>query len=195
MEAKTLSVLEHTHIAEMQAKLNSKLQEATKKDTTGAGDHLRRSVLALVVNESYDGAKSRMTDYVAEKREFPAFQTRVERYIKHCSELIHAIQTKRNFPGLAQLSLSRQQEIHEKVMEHFEELKHNLRQIERIERDHKLLDIRSTVWVVKAFAAVMIAIFAAAFANDLRAGVLSSLVYSTNLWVNDLSNWFVNLVM
>lgn len=194
MEAKTITVLEHTHIAEMQASLNRKLQEANKKDTAG-GDHLRRSVLALVVAESYDGAKDRMTDYVAEKSEFPAFQSRVERYIKHCSELIHAIQTKRNFPGLASLSLSRQQEIHEKVMEHFEELKHNLRQVERIERDHKLLDIRSTVWVLKSFSAMSIAIFFAALVADMRAGVLSSLIYSANLWINEASTWIVNLVM
>lgn len=195
MEAKTLTVLEHTHIHEMQSELNRKLQESNKKDLGGKGDHLRRSVLAMVVAEGYDNAKSRLTDYVGEKDEFPAFQERAERYVQHCSELISAIQMKRNFPGLASLSLSRQQEIHEKVMEHFEELKHNLKQIERIERDHKLVDIRSTVWVVKSFSLWVGLIVFAAFVIDLQAGVLSSLIFSMNLWASEISTWFVNLIM
>ncbi len=195
MEAKTLSILEHAHIAEMTIDLNRKLHESTKKDSGGKGDHLRRTILQLVVSEAYDLSKERLAGYVEAKVEFPAFQERVQRYIQHCSELIHAIQTKRNFPGLATLSLSRQQEIHEKVMEHFEELKHNLRQIERIERDHKLLDVRSTVWIIKSFSAVCIAIFLAAFIVDLKSGMLSSLVYSANLWINEASTWFVDKIM
>ncbi len=119
MEPKTLSVLEHTHLSEMQDNLRRKLQEAQKKDV-GRGDGLRRPVLTMVVTENYDGAKDRMQAYVEDLSQYPSFQDRVERYMRHCGELIQAIQTKRNFPGLASLSLSLQQEIHEKVLEHFE---------------------------------------------------------------------------
>ena len=194
MELKTLSVLEHTHLSEMQQDLKRKLQEAQKKDA-GRGDGLRRPVLTMVVTENYEDAKGRMQDYVESLYEFPSFQERVERYVQHCNELIQAIQTKRNFPGLASLSLSRQQEIHEKVLEHFEELKQNLKHIEQIERDHKLIDVRSTVWVLQTLSAVVAAIVAVMFVLDLRSGVLSSLIYTTNLWIDSASTWFVNLIL
>jgi hypothetical protein len=195
MEAKTLSLLEHTHIAEMQSELNRKLQEASRKEAGAKGDQLSRTVLHTVVSEGYEIAKTKLADYVADKGSFPAFQDRVQRYIQHCTELIHAIQTKRNFPGLASLSLSRQQEIHEKVMEHFEELKQNLKHIERIERDHKLLDVRSTVWVLRSMCVVVSSILAAAWIADLRAGVLSSFIYTMNLYIDAASTWLVNLIL
>ncbi len=194
MEAKSLTLLEHAHMAEMQADLNRKLQESSKKDS-GKGDQLSRSILSAVVAEDYDGAKNHLADYVAEKDSFPAFQERVQRYFQHCTELIQAIRTKRNFPGLATLSLSRQQEIHEKVMGHFEELKQNLKHVERIERDHKLVDVRSTVWVLQTISATVAAILAAAFVLDLKAGALSSLVYTVNQWVDSASTWVVSFLL
>lgn len=194
MEAKTITVLEHAHIAEMQQALRRRLQEAQKKDL-GRGESLTRSVLQQVVGESYDPAKTALEHYLEDRHQFPEFQTRASRYIRHCSELIHAIQTKRNFPGLANLSLSRQQEIHEKVIEHFEELKHNLKHVEKIERDHRLIDMRSTVWVIKAFCIAVAAVFGALFVADLRSGVLSSLLYMTNLGIDQASTWLVNLIL
>ncbi|NJL24682.1 MAG: hypothetical protein HC902_05615 [Calothrix sp. SM1_5_4] len=92
-------------------------------------------VLALVAQENYDRAKEDLQDYIDLKGSYPAFQGRVRRYVEHCTDLIQAIQTKRDFPGWASLSLSKQQEIHEKVLEHYEELKQNLKHIEKIERD------------------------------------------------------------
>jgi len=38
------------------------------------------------------------------------------------------------------------------VLYHFEELKRNLKQIEGMEREQILDDVRSTVWVVKTLA-------------------------------------------
>lgn len=194
MEAKTLSVLEHAHITEMQQDLQRKLQESQKNETKGMGA-LRRSILGLVVGENYDQAKDAMHVYVEDKHQYPAFQSRVERYVQHCVELIHAIQTKRNFPGLATLSLSKQQEIHEKVIEHFEELKQNLKHIEKIERDHKLTDVRSTVWVMQSLTVTVFAIVAAAFITDLQSGLFSSLVYMINHYVDAASTWVVNLIL
>lgn len=194
MEAKTLSVLEHAHITEMQQDLQRKLQESQKTETTGMGA-LRRSILGLIVGENYDQAKDAMHVYVEDKHQYPAFQSRVERYVQHCVELIHAIQTKRNFPGLATLSLSKQQEIHEKVLEHFEELKQNLKHIEKIERDHKLTDVRSTVWVMQSLSVTVFVIVLSAFLTDLRMGLFSSLVYMVNHYVDLASTWVVNLIL
>ncbi len=194
MEVKTLSLLEHAHITEMQQDLRRKLQESQKLDTSGVGA-LRRSILGLVVGENYDQGKESLQSYVEDKYQFPAFQARVERYVQHCSELIQAIQTKRNFPGLATLSLSKQQEIHEKVIEHFEELKQNLKHIEKIERDHKLTDIRSTVWVLQSLSVAAGAVFATAFLVDLEAGLFSSLIYMVNYYVDIASTWVVGLIL
>ncbi len=94
--------------------------------------------------------------------------------MQHCVELIQAIQTKRNFPGLASLSLAKQQEIHEKVIDHFEELKGNLKQIEKIEREQKLNDVRSTVWVIRMVCFCTLALIAAGLVLDIKSGGFNS---------------------
>ncbi len=195
MEAKSLSVVEHAHISEMQEDLTRKLKESQKVDGGSGRDMLRRSVLSTVVAENYDEAKDKLSAYVNEKSEFPAFQARVERYVQHCLDLIQAIHTKRNFPGLATLSLSKQQEIHEKVLEHFEELKQYLKHIEKVERDHKLTDVRSTVWVLQAACLAVAAVVLAIFIADLNSGLLSSLVYMVNLQLDEASTWLINAIL
>ena len=194
MEAKSLSLLEHAHLAEMQRNLNRRLEEAKDRDL-GNRESLTRQILKLVVSEDYDRAKDNLSEYLESRWQYPDFQDRASRYLKHCAELIHAIQTKRSFPGLASLSLSRQQEIHEKVIGHFEELKQNLKHVAKIERDHRLVDMRSTVWVIKASSIVVASIMGALFLVDLRSGILSSMIYMTNMAIDQASNWFVNLIM
>ncbi|MGE4129987.1 MAG: hypothetical protein AB7F86_00025 [Bdellovibrionales bacterium] len=193
MEAKTLSVLEHAHMNEMQADLQRKLQESQRTDLT-RGDSLRKLVLGPVVAQNYESANDMLEAYLHDRNEYPAFQSRVERHVQHCRELIQAINTKRNFPGLATLSLSKQQEIHEKVLEHFEELKSVLRHVEKIERDHRLTDIRSTVWVLQSICYTALAVTVAAFVVDLKAGLLSSLFYSVNHLLDEAGTWIVSLL-
>jgi len=187
------SVTEYTHITEMQEDLRKKLLESQRKDL-GRMDSLRASILSLVVSENYPRASEEMVAYVDLKTNFPGFQFRVQRLVQHCSELIQAIQTKRNFPGLAALSLAKQQEIHEKVLEHFEDLKQHLRQIEKIEREYKLEDVRSTVWVVKALSTSVAAILLVAFLLDLKAGIFNSAFSVTEGYVDHFSGWLVNLI-
>jgi hypothetical protein len=187
------SVTEFTHISEMQEDLRKKLVEAQRKDI-GRTDSLRSSILALVVNENYQRATEEMVAYVDLKTNFPGFQDRVARLVQHCSELVQAIQTKRNFPGLAALSLAKQQEIHEKVLEHFEELKMHLRHVEKVEREFKLDDVRSTVWVVKALVKSVFCVFAVAFLLDVKNGVFSSAFMVTEVYLDNFTGWLVNLI-
>src|ERR1700691_4357833 len=100
MEKSFQSVLEFEHLHEMQEDLQRKLQEAHRKDL-GRMDSLRTTILSLVVRENYERAKDEMHAYVELKSSYPAFQERVERVLQHCSELMQAIQTKRNFPGFS----------------------------------------------------------------------------------------------
>jgi hypothetical protein len=58
-----------------------------------------------------------------------------------------------------------------------------------------LIDVRSTVWVLKTTSIVVGSIVAVMFLLDLQSGLLSSLVYTTNQWIDSASTWFVNLVL
>lgn len=167
------SMLEYTHINEMQSQLRRKLSESQRKDL-GRMDSLRSSILGMVVGENYERSKEELMAYVELKTEFPTFQFRAQRYVQHCVELIQAIETKRNFPGLASLSLAKQQEIHEKVLEHFEELKSNLKQIEKVEREQKLNDVRSTVWVIRMVCFCALAVIGAGLVLDIESGSFNS---------------------
>jgi hypothetical protein len=193
MSADAVSLTEHHHLAEMHENLRRKLQEAQRTDA-GRINSIRADVLAMVVAENYDKAKDTLQGYVEGKNDFPGFQNRAIRYVHHCCDLIQAINTKRNFPGLAALSLAKQQEIHEKVLSHFEELKANLKQIEKVERETRLTDMRSTVWVVKSFSTAVIGITLTALFVDIRSGFFSSVFYVCDKMMDDASTWVVNLI-
>lgn len=187
------SLVEYEHISEMQQDLRRKLHESSRKEL-GRMDNLRSSILNLVVNENYARSVEEMVAYVDLRTAFPGFQERAQRLIQHCSELIQAINTKRNFPGLAGLSLAKQQEVHDKVLEHFEDLKHHLRQIERVEREHKLEDARSTIWVMRALCHSIVLIFIVAFILDMKNGAFGVAMSVTDGIVDNLSRWVVNLI-
>jgi hypothetical protein len=194
MDSNTIySLTEYAHISEMQDDLRRKLGESVRRDV-GRMDSLRTSILGMVVAENYARAKEEMEAYVTFKDAYPVFQERAARYVQHCAELIQAIDTKRNFPGLATLSLAKQQEIHEKVLRHFEDLKQYLRQVEKLERESKLDDVRSTVWVMRALCYATVLVLMTAFFQDLRSGAFSSFVPVINSFVDYLSLWIANLI-
>lgn len=188
---KSVTVAEVAHASEMQEDLKRKLSEATKAEAARVNT-IRSAVLGMVVSESYDRAKDDLHRFVEVRAAFPNFQDRVVRHVQHCGDLIEAIKTKRNFPGLATLSLSKQHELHEKVLEHFEELKQSLRYIERAERDHKLEDVRSTVWVLKAASLTVGMIVAAMAIADLRSGLFTSSFSMVETLLEEASTWVVS---
>ena len=187
MSERNLVATEGAPTTEMQEHLRKAMRDMSRRDS-GRMDSLRAGVLSLVVAESYERAAEELRAYVAARTEFPNYQERSSRYVEHCCDLIQAVQTKRNFPGLASLSMSKQQELHEKVLEHFEELKQNLVHIEKVEREHKLEDVRSTVWVVYALTLVTFAILVAGFLADIRSGVLSSTVHEAYAIMDEFSD-------
>ncbi len=194
MEAlNSVTLIEHNHLAEMHASLKRRLFESQRSDQSRMNS-IRRSILGSVAHENYEYAKSELIGHVAHKTSYPDFQRRAERYVQHCCELIQAIETKRNFPGLAALALAKQQEIHEKVLEHFEELKQNLRMLEKIEREYRLADMRSTVWVLRAAVQCTVAIIAVAFIQDIEAGMFTTLIKVVNSTVDGISVWAVSLI-
>lgn len=193
MEAIKTSLVEHNHVLEMQEELRRKLAESQRADI-GRIDSIRSTVLAAVVSENYEGAIAQLKAYVSHKSEYPTFQERVERYVQHISELIGAVETKRNFPGLASLSLAKQQEVHEKVIEHFEDLKQYLKQVELVEREQKLQDVRSTIWVLRAMTHAVWMVLLVAFILDTNSGTFGSAVVVAEHYLDILSNYIVSFI-
>lgn len=180
-------VLELEKTAEIQEDISKRL--AQHKDP-GRIDSIRNAVLTRVVNNNYEAALQELQMYVDFRVDYPNFQSRVQRYVDHCSDLVHAIETKRNFPGLGSLALSKQQEIYDRVLEHFEELKHYLKQIEQVERDVKLADVRSTVWFVKACTHAAFFVLVVGFTLE----VVNGLGASFNSVINDMTIKMTNFV-
>ena len=190
METNQISLLEHAHVTEMEEKLQKKLNEAQRREA-GRIDGMRKRILGHTVSENYETAKETLNSFVFAKSDFPQFQRRVQRYIDHCLELVDAIQMKRNFPGFSSLSLSKQQDIHEKIIGHFEELKIHLRQIEKMEREYRLVDSSSTVWILRAFVFWMFAIFGAALLLELTGGLMETAFNVASVFADEAGTWIV----
>lgn len=174
---------------DLDSNLRARLEKVQEEDEKGRRvDSLRHAILNNVVKENYERARKELNTYVDLKPEYPNFQIKAERYVKHCMDLIQAVETKRHFPGMSSLSMSKQQEIHDRVVAHFNELKQHLVQIEKIEREQKLEDVRSTVWVLKALCHSVGVILAVAFIMDLSTGMLRSSDIVFSAFINDLTD-------
>ena len=173
--------------------LEKQLVQTLDQRKVGKTHSLRHTVLNSIVSGDYDGAKSALIEYVEMQREYPSFINRSKRYVEHCHDVIQAIKTKREFPAKHTLPMSKQQELMEKVVEHFEELKHYLNRIEITQKDAKLEDLRSTVWVIKAFTYCLFIIVLALFLRSAAMSILSSFDYVINDFTNDTINWIFEL--
>lgn len=185
--------LERAKVQEIQDDLQKKLSKATEQDL-GRVDGVRYTILSLVVDGRYNAACKELEVYVDSKNEYKSFQKRAQKYIRFCQDVIRAIETKRNFPGLAAMSLSKQQEIYDRVIIHFEELKKTLKRIERVEREYKLSDVRSTMWVVRVLMNVIIFFFFLSVSMDLNGGVSNSFKLVFDAVTYDLTSKIINLL-
>ena len=182
------TALERERTTEIQDEISQKLVQHQNKEYVRP-DSLRSAVLNQVVGNSYDIAIKELYLYVDMRNEYPNFQDRVQRYLDHCKDLIHAIDTKRNFPGLGALSLSKQQELYERVLDHFEELKATLKQIESVERDVQLADVRSTVWFMKAVVNSGFFVIVVGFCLEVVNGLGASFSFVLNDMTTNLTNF------
>lgn len=165
-----------------------------KRDNEARVDSLRHFVLDLVVRGSYERAEDEIRHYIEVKKDFPNFISFVERYKEHCYNLISAIKAKRELPGLASLSLSKQQEIHEKVLYHFEELKSLLQQIEVKDKEFTLQDIKTTSWFVQTVSNCLIFLLCFSFGLEMFNGLGQSFSLVFEALVNDLVELALRLI-
>jgi hypothetical protein len=84
--------------------------------------------------------------------------------------------------------MSKQQELFDRAMEHFEDLKVTLRKVEQVDREVRLDDVRSTVWVVKAVIYSFFALVAVGILIEMSHGVLPSL----GIVVDDAASRIIN---
>jgi hypothetical protein len=181
--------LEMERASEIQNELAVKLVEKTK-DFSRSGT-LKGLVLSSVAQGNYNGAIHDIESFLDFKSDYPILQDRSSRYLEHCVDLVRAIEAKRSFPGLGGLSLSKQQDIYEAVLNHFEELKNHLGQVEKIEREVKLEDARSTVFFVKVVMNLAFFLVSLGFVLELFGG----LWFSFNTVFSEMIRDIVDLIL
>lgn len=156
----------------------------------GKPDTFRYNILTMVVNEEYDRAIRSIKEFVEMDSDYPNFRARVERYCIHAIDLIYAIRTKRNFPGLSSLTRTKQQELKDKFKEHFKELRYVMKKIEDALEDLRVSDVRSTSMVVKSFWLSLVVLFVAGFFIE----VVSGLGYTFEIVFNDYIEKILNYI-
>lgn len=165
-----------------------------KLNETRAGlksDSLKKVTLDYVALGRYEAAKAEINAFIDSKTDFPDFLRKASPLRIHCVDLVAAIEAKRNFPGLQSLTLSKQHEISDKVVSHFNELKQLLVHIEALSRDSKLMDVKSTVWVIKAFYNSLFLMVAVAFIMEITSGLGFSMHIVFEALVEDLTNFIL----
>lgn len=160
----------------------------------GRPDTLRYNILTFVINEEYDRAITYLKDFLNKESAYATFRSKTERYIQHSIDLIFAIRTKRNFPGLSSLTRTKQHELKEKFKEHFQELKFVIKKIEKCEEDLRLSDIKSTQIVVKSvwLSLGIIAISALILELFLGLGLTISIVFDE--YLSNALDWFYHFM-
>lgn len=140
----------------------------------GAKGLLRNRIMTHVTEERYDEAIKEIQQFLSSKPQYPQFFIRTERYGQYSVELIEAIRAKRSFPGWNSLNMSKQKELFDRALLHFEDLKATLEKVEAIEREVRIEDVRSTVWVIKAGVLCIGALLLFAVLRELSGGVIPS---------------------
>lgn len=160
----------------------------------GRPDTLRYNILSFVINEEYERALKTLKDFLASDSDYPNFKNKIERYSLHAIDLIYAIRTKRNFPGINALTRTKQQELKEKFREHFNELKVILRKIENCMEELRLNDVKSTRILVNSLWLSVVTIFIAGLAFELFNGLGQTAYVVFNYNVENLLNWIFTKV-
>lgn len=150
---------------------------------------LRRDVLSAVISEEYERSLKMLKEYLEFDSPYPNFRLKIERYVLHSIDLIHAIRTKRSFPGINSLTRTKQQELRDKFKEHFRELVITLKKIESAVEELRLNDVKSTRIVVKALWLSLVVVFVAGLAIDVMQGLGSTIYILTNEYVDKFSIW------
>lgn len=174
VKSESVALVEKATQAEVINNMTSKMRTSAR--STGPKGHLRNAILTHVTEERYEKAIEDLLRALDSKPQYPEFKKRSEKFGQYCIELIHAIQAKRNFPGWNALHMSKQKELFERALLHFEDLKATLEKIEGIESEVRMEDMRSTVWFIRALCFAICGLLIFAVIRELTHGVFPSAV-------------------
>lgn len=152
-EAKNLELDESLGLlgSEEDIRTQEELEQRLSESISGRLDGLRHTVLSLVVEGRYDTAIAELSYYANSDQKLEVFKSKARRYLNHCEELIRAVESKIKFCQTRTITRSQKHQLYVMVIKHFHELTDSLKKIERIENDIRVTDLKSTVWVLKAF--------------------------------------------
>ena len=155
----------------------------------GRPDTLRYNILSFVINEEYERAIKTLKEFLTSDSNYPNFKNKIERYTLHGIDLIYAIRTKRNFPGINALTRTKQQELKEKFREHFNELKVILKKIENCVEELRLNDVKSTRILVNSLWLSTVTLFVAAILVEVFNGLGMTFVIVFEALLDDALGW------
>ncbi len=155
---------------------------------------LRYRIAASVTHKQYLQALAELEEFLTQGSPYPRFEERVDRYVKHSMDLVRAIESKRNFPGMSSLTTARQQELQARAIDHLDELMMTIKKIEKVENDLRAEDVKSTVWIVKAAVQATFAIAVVAFALEVSGGLLKNLIDVVDDSALRFMDWMVSLI-
>ncbi|OFZ32026.1 MAG: hypothetical protein A2622_12400 [Bdellovibrionales bacterium RIFCSPHIGHO2_01_FULL_40_29] len=160
----------------------------------GRPDTLRYNILSFVINEEYERAIKTLREFLESDSNYPNFKNKVERYTLHTIDLIYAIRTKRNFPGINALTRTKQQELKDKFKEHFKELKLILKKIESCLEELRLNDVKSTRILVNAFWLSALTLFISGVAIEIFNGLGRATVVVADEALEKTLNWIFKIL-
>lgn len=156
-------------------------------------ENLKSEVLTLVADDKFDDSIGVLNQFLNQPSDFPQFKIKMERLVSHSVDLVNAIRAKKNFPGLSNLTRSKQQEIAEKTKDHFNELQVTISKMERVMEQLKREDVRSTIWIIRSVIYASGVIVIVAFLKEITGGLWTVFEAVVSNWLDKIIDWISRL--
>ncbi len=179
---------------ERNSEIRANFESIFRRRDIGNPNSLRGIILSHVLEAQYELAITELETYAEGKVDYPSFEFKAQKYLRHCKELILAIQGKREFQGLSNLPVTKQRDMFEKIVNHYEELKNHIKRIETIGHETLLDDIRSTTIVLKTFIFCLFSILLLALLMDLFGNIIITYDKVALDVSGDMSGWLADFL-
>lgn len=169
-------------------KINTTKTKAPSKSSASAKVNvIKEKILHLIALNDYKGAVEALKSYHDQDFPYSTYRMKIERYVAHATDLILAIESNKNFPGMNSLTRPKQQELREKSKRFLEELTQILDQVEKSYDQLKIADLRTTTYFVKSFWIAMLIVGVTVIVNDFfRAGISQKFLVLAEYYINSL---------
>ncbi len=156
-------------------------------------EELRNELLNAVADDAFDRAIEILQQFLNQPSDYPQFRQRLVRLVGHAIDLVNAIRAKKSFPGINGLTRSKQQEIADKIRDHFRELQMTITKMERILDQLRREDVRSTLWIIRAVIYAAGVIVIVAFLKEITGGLWSVFETVLSNFLDKGLDWVIGL--